>query len=61
VTIRARHIFENPTLTACNVVHVSLVETLCLAIMAADTTLKTISPIEAAIAILWQLLTCFSF
>ena len=44
MTFGPRHILENPTLTASNVVHVSLVETLGLPIMVTDTTLITILP-----------------
>jgi hypothetical protein len=57
MTFGPRHIFENPTLTASNVVHVSLVETLGLTIMVTDTTLITILPREATTTILRQKLT----
>ena len=60
MTFGTWYIFKNPTLAASDVVQVSLVETLGLAIMGADTTLKTILPIETTMPILRQLFTSLS-
>jgi hypothetical protein len=51
------YILVNPALAACNIIQVSLVETLCLAIMVTHTTFITVLPVKTTLTILWQGLT----